>query len=267
MYLFGSLHVAITDCYPLHPKVKAAFDQSDELIVEGDITDEAEVARLQAQLVYRDGTVLKDHVSVKTYEKVKQVCAKLNLPEEHMNTLIPWQLAQTLETLSPAPRAEQAGFTYVLGIDEYLLRLAKIKQKPIGQLEGLEFQGKLLSSFSADYQEKVLNQTLDRILTPLPKRDNRELGGRDLLLQQWAAGNVKGLTAAYSKVLQASGKEMTQAFFGERDKNMASKLMQLLEQEGESNYFVVVGVGHLTFKETIIDQLQRKGFTVQAIPY
>ncbi|WP_042228224.1 TraB/GumN family protein, partial [Paenibacillus popilliae] len=77
MYLFGSIHEGITDFYPLHPQVQAALQQADELIVEVNLLDKAEIALAQEQYTYRDGTTLKDHVSAATYDKAQQVFAML----------------------------------------------------------------------------------------------------------------------------------------------------------------------------------------------
>ncbi|HCO19255.1 MAG TPA: hypothetical protein DIT39_06600 [Tissierellales bacterium] len=53
--------------------------------------------------------------------------------------------------------------------------------------------------------------------------------------------------------------------FGERDENMAHKIMELLDAKGEATYFLVVGAGHFTVENSIIDRLQASGYNVQYI--
>lgn len=266
MYLLGSIHFGITDFYPLHPKVKEAFDQADELIVEANINvhDQAEVARLMEQLMYHDGTTLKDHVSKDTYEKAQQVFAKYKLPEKKMNLICPWALSQSLSSISDA--TEAGTLNVAAGIDPYFTSKANITEKPIKQLESVEFQGKLFSNFPAESQEKQLNQVLDQILaTSSAEKHNSELERLKLLQQQWVAGDVESFTNSLQEATRADGEAVTQKMFGERDKNMADQLAHLLQQEGQATYFVVVGAGHLVLKDTIIDQLKAKGFTIQRV--
>lgn len=51
----------------------------------------------------------------------------------------------------------------------------------------------------------------------------------------------------------------------DRDKNMANKLAELLEAEGKSTHFVVIGAAHFVTKDMVLDQLKKKGYTVEFI--
>lgn len=267
MYLFGSIHEGITDFYPVHPQVQAAFQQADELIVEINFSDEAEIALLQEQYTYRDGTTLKDHVSAATYDKAQQVFAKLNMPAAHMNVLQPWWLGSVLDTVANSHANKEADAVNVLAVDPYFMTMANANGKPIRQLEGGEFQGKLFNSLSTNYLEKYLNRTLDQILTSTSLEENKDWKRLSLMRQHWIAGEKENFTATYLDMQQVDDEELTRKLFGERDKDMAGKLSQLLEQAGQSTYFVVVGAGHLVLQDMIVDQLKQKGFDVQQLQY
>lgn len=58
---------------------------------------------------------------------------------------------------------------------------------------------------------------------------------------------------------------LAKGLFGERDKNMAAKLASLLEKEGKSTVFVVIGAGHFVVEYMVIDQLKQKGYKVEFI--
>lgn len=50
--------------------------------------------------------------------------------------------------------------------------------------------------------------------------------------------------------------------FGERDEQMAKKIMNVLEEE-EGTYFVVVGAGHFTVDKNIRYHLEQNGYEVE----
>ncbi|GAC43094.1 TraB/GumN family protein, partial [Paenibacillus popilliae] len=219
------------------------------------------------QYTYRDGTTLKDHVSAATYDKAQQVFAMLKLPAETMNALQPYWLVSVLDIVVNSHANKEAAAMNVVVVDSYFISMAGVNGKPVRQLEGGEFQGKLFNSLSAEYLEKMLNRALDEILTPTPLEENKELKRLSLWLQQWIAGEKENFTVTYLDMLQADNEEVTHKLFGERDKDMAGKLSQLLEQEGQSTYFVVVGAGHLVLQDMVVDQLKQKGFDVQQLQY
>ncbi|GAC40964.1 TraB/GumN family protein, partial [Paenibacillus popilliae] len=223
------------------------------------------------QYTYRDGTTLKDHVSAATYDKAQQVFAMLKLPAETMNALQPYWLVSVLDIVVNSYANKEAAAMNVLVVDLYFMTMANANGKPIRPLEGGEFQGKLFNSLSTNYLEKYLNRTLDQILTSTSLEENKDWKRLSLMRQQWRqqwiAGEKENFTATYFDMQQVADEELTHKLFGERDKDMAGKLSQLLEQAGQSTYFVVVGAGHLVLQDMVVDQLKQKGFDVQQLQY
>ena len=63
VYVFGSMHAAKPDMYPLPQPVEDAYRQADRLVVEADITDQAKVVESFALLMYAPPDSLDKHVS------------------------------------------------------------------------------------------------------------------------------------------------------------------------------------------------------------
>ena len=77
IWLFGSIHVGRENYYPLPDYVLDAFESADALAVEADIVAFEKDLGLQmtalSHLVYRDGSTIKDHISLELYEKAVEI--------------------------------------------------------------------------------------------------------------------------------------------------------------------------------------------------
>lgn len=265
LYLLGSVHMGISEMYPMQRSIKNAFEASDSLWVEANLqSGDMESMEYFLQLMtYNDGTTLKDHVSEETYEKMQIAADKLQLPVQAFDMFKPWVVTNNLSSFTLMDSPEDLSLATFLGVDMYFIGNAYLSGKPIYELEGLKFQGDLFNNVPVEKQEEELNQVLDAILTDSIGKEGAEQLKQWQLL--WAAGDLESFAQTFSESVQLVENESSQRLFGERDRNMASKLIELLESEGESTYFVVVGAGHFVMKDTIIDQLKQKGFNVQFI--
>jgi len=269
IYLLGSIHVGNSHIYPLNHKLKEAFYQSDVLFVEANILNmEGQIDDFIDLIAYQDGTLLKDHISEETYEKLSNLVESYGMPMEFLEELKPWAIAITLETLSMADAGNldenlpSAG----LGVDLYFMSHAQLMGMPIYELEGIGYQVELFDSLSPEYQDEYLSKVLDNILN---SSDNH-LASIELIeewLNQWKDGDIEGFTKSYLENAIGEDDEITNMLFGERDKYMAERIVELLESDEKATYFIVVGAGHFVTPDTIIYQLRDKGYNVEVFDY
>lgn len=262
LYLLGSIHIGIPEMYPFHKNVKEAFKQADSLWVEVNLlsSDQEAINYFVSKQIYTDGTTLQDHVSKETYEKLEKVSGKLNLPANAFDMLQPWAITTNLALFTLLDSPEEFTQASSLGIDTHLTASAILSGKPIQELEGIKFQADLLSDVPADEQEKELNDVLDAMLDPSFDELNMPEQFKQAQLQ-WANGNL----SEFSKSFLISSSNEGSRILGDRDKNMANKLAELLEAEGTSTHFVVIGAAHFVTKDMVIDQLKQKGYTVEFV--
>ena len=284
VYLLGSIHMATFDIYPISSKVLKAFKDSDVLCVEADILNaQDDILYLLLQYgYYTDGTTLKDHVPEEIYQKAVAAGAALGLTEEVVALMKPWYIYMAFSSYDTAVSlTEDEYLTSInLGIDTKFLTDAYLTGKPVIELEGLEFQIKMLSSFSDELQELLLESTLDSILES--NQDSKTDNGEDikLMLKYWHDGDVESFLETVAPSLMMSElpviseedkmalelfKEYKSKFITERDKGMAEKIDQFLKGEGSTTYFVVVGSLHYISDYSIIDILKDKGYEVNQI--
>lgn len=278
IYFLGSIHLANSDVYPINAELMEAFTESDALIVEANIFNKQEgMDYFLEKAMYQDGTTLKDNISEETYEKVAMVLESYGIPEEQYNYFKPWYIANNLSVLSSTNSndIEEGQEAANLGVDMYFLTKATLMQKPILELEGIEYQADLFDSLSEEVQEEYLITALDSILEPESEKveeaeelldtgeiiDDAEL--LNLWLNQWKEGDIEGFASSYNEVYSITEDEFSSMLFGERDKNMTEQIIELLELENDFTVFVVVGSGHLVLPDTIIDQLLEHGYDVK----
>ncbi|WCR28692.1 TraB/GumN family protein [Paenibacillus thiaminolyticus] len=266
LYLLGSIHLGIPDMYPMQKPIRDAFAQSDTLWVEVNLLDrEASMQYFTRLMTYQDGTQLKEHVSEQTYEKLQKVLEQLNMAQDTFDPFKPWAITTNLSMANMTGESADMAQGAALGVDMYFTNSALLTGKPIHELEGLKFQADLFNNVPPAVQEKELNEVLDQILAPAadkPDDASKQLRQWQLL---WAKADLEKFSESFTGSVEMVKSDSAQRLFGERDKNMAKKLMELLDKEGASTHFVVVGAGHFVIKDMIIDQLKANGYEVEFV--
>jgi len=254
VYVLGSIHYLKKEMYPLNKKIENAFEKSEYLVVEANISDTEKVdtEKLTESGLYLDDETFEKHVSPQTYDLVKKELERLGVPLELIGKQKPWFLALTLASLEIV----KLGFDPNYGIDAYFLSKGEDKKK-ILELESFDSQINLFCQLTEKEQEFLLLYTLKDIQVI-----EQEL---DKLVQAWTSGDTKGVEAIITRSL-AEDRGLSPIYekliYG-RNRNMASKIEGYLKTKG--SYFVVVGAGHLVGKRGIIEILKAKGFLVEQL--
>jgi len=262
MYLLGSIHLGITDMYPLDKDIRTAFDESDELWVEANILT-GDMNYLVEKMVYNDGSTIKDHVSAETYEMLNKVLVKLGMPEGTLDGYKPFAASNTLSTFSYFEDPADSVMASATSIDSHFIASAIVQDKPVNELEGIKMQADLLSDVPADQQEKELNDVLDMLLSEDGAKESAEQLEQMQLL--WVDGDLEAFKEFVGDMDQGTSGEVYDRLLGERDKNMAKKLAELLEREGEHTFFIVVGAAHYVTDGMVVDLLKEQGYDVQFV--
>lgn len=260
VYLAGSIHFANKSFYPLRQEIEKAFERSEYLVVELDINqmDHDAYNRLVAEKgTYKDGKTIKDVISEETWLQLRQRLQQLDVEYDTIKNFKPGMLVLTLSAI----HAIKMGLEPQLGIDIHFLQKAlKQPDKQIIELETLEQQislfldmpnGELLlkeSLFSLDESESIMAD----------------------MVRYWKQGDESQM----NKLLFEDAVDQYPAFaeiydrlFFERNRQMTSKIDDMLKQKSATKtfYFVVVGSGHLLGDKGIVSALQEKGYKVNRL--
>ena len=252
VYLLGSIHLFKKELYPLNEKIEEAFDQSELLAVEANITDtrQLDLQKLIEKAIYLDDDTLEKHVSKETFDLIRKRAEGLGLPLELINKQKPWFLGLMFTSVEFL----KLGFDPNHGIDKYFLSKADGKKR-ILELESLDYQINLLSNFNDHDQELFLLLAL--------KDANTQGQEVKELLQAWTSGDVTGLERIMTKSIDEDKRlsSIYEILIYNRNKNMASKIADFLKMK--ETYFVIVGAGHLVGNKGIVEILKSRGYRVE----
>lgn len=248
VYMLGSIHLGQKDMYPLHEKIEKAYDTSDYLVVEADISSD-KIAQIQALTMkygmFTDGKTLKSVLPEATYEKLDAELKTLNLSAAAFNGFKPWLVVLTLASLEASNEQMDAQ----LGIDMYFLSKARETSKSILELESVEFQ---LQLFDGIPMEKQIAYVENAVV----KKDDDSKDLLKKLVAAWKNADAKEMASIMEKNKKEDG--IDSVLFGKRDEGMAEKIIGYLATD--KTYFIVVGAGHLAGKHSIIENLRKKGY-------
>ena len=252
VYILGSIHYLKKNVYPLDSVIEDAFLKSNVLAVEANVDDlsRVDMENLMARVFYQDEDTLEKHLSSETYELLKKELGEYGIPIELVYRERPWFVSLTLTSLELL----KLGFDPDYGIDRHFLSEAG-GTKRIEELESVNYQIDLLSSFSDPDQELFLLYTLQDL--HLMSRESDELLGA------WRSGDTRMMESLVFRG-EVSGKQISRVYeklLYERNRNMASRIEAFLRTK--DTYFVVVGAAHLVGTKGIVETLRRKGYVIE----
>ena len=253
VHLFGSIHLANADFYPLSSAVQKAYEQADTLAVEADVTD-AEASKSALPLMrYLAPDQLQRHLSKTTW---KQLHAVAGSGLEQLQEFKPAVVAMVLTLGAFAQR----GYDPAFGIDLHFIERAKADKKKIVELESIAFQAGVLGGLTDEEGDALLKQTLEAFGNGEALRDAENM------VAMWKSGDVGGLATLFQDAANkdAGSKKLMKLLLDDRNVTMTKKIARMLA--AGSKVFVVVGAGHLAGDHSIIDLLQKQGVQVRQIP-
>lgn len=250
LYLAGSVHALPADVYPLNPAFERAFEASDTLVEEIDMSagDIASLApMIMAKGMYLDGRTFESAVSKETYALVSKQLDNPSM-QQLIRNMKPWMVMLMLTAM----RVQQAGLDVNLGLDRYFFEKATTAGKTIVGLETAESQIDRFDAMPEDVQEQLLRTALEDI-----DAQERELA---TIVKAWQGGDA----AALAEVLLGGFKRYPAAYQSlivERNNNWVPQLEQCLTRA--TPCLVVVGAAHLVGPDGLLALLQKRGYRVE----
>ncbi len=266
LWLFGSIHVGRDDFYPLPDYVMEAYEGSDALAVEVDITNISfsdQVKALQ-KLIYRDGTTIKDHISSEVYEVAVEILKEHGLYNSALDHYYPVLWSTFIENCTYSA----SGADSENGVDMHLIQLAKDEGKKILEIESADLQYDMLAGFSMELQTYLLEGTIYAYY--MGEEDNEDNDEATVLMDLWADGDEQALDeylnpeyefeSQYEELLY---EEYNDAMLTSRNKGMAKYAEGALLSGDE--IFICVGAAHVVGEGAIADLLRQRGYTVEIV--
>jgi uncharacterized protein len=251
IFLLGSIHYLRQENYPLNPAILNALDASKRLVLEIDLNSTSAESAQRATLekaIYRDGTSLAQNVSAETYQLAARRASELGLDMRTLNPMKPWFAALTLVAI----KLQRMGLEPKFGVDRHLAERAKNSGKPTSGLETMELQLGLFDQLSNKEQELMLREMVAEV-----ERLDRDINE---IVQSWLKGDGDQLTALLLAGMQEYP-ELYQKILVERNRRWSAEIEKLVRQG--SGAMVVVGAAHLVGRDSVVEMLKAKGYSVE----
>jgi len=271
IYLLGSIHIADYSLYPLSKDILNAFDNSDVLVLEADITNlQEDMTYMQQKIFYEGDETLDKNIPKELYDIFAGIMDQLGVNPEVYNKFKPWYAAMLAQNIMLGNTGETdtgsavfGKYSSVLGIDTYFASKA-FSTKEIAEIEGLRFQVDMFDSFSNEIQTWYLAS----ILLPAESYDDdSDAVTFDDLLSAWKNGDAEFIENVVKAANSDDPKaiEFNTIFWNTRNDHMYEKAKEFLADPEGKTYFIVVGAGHMEGETGIVTQLVNDGYDVERI--
>lgn len=262
VYLLGSIHVGDVNLYPLRDEINDAFDQSEVLVTEIDLSKEYG-EELEDELVkliyYTDKTLLKDHVSPATYAKIAKFANEVELDMDEVDVMQVWFINYLISTYYNSYGSQLDAF---YGIDLHFTFKAYNKGIANWELESVMDQYKMLQGFSPALQEEMLVAELNAFYND--DEGNEDVFTEKELMQMWKDGNIAQLEQLVHETKSFS-QEYYNGLVKNRNIGMVKKIEQYLNSDNEKVFFVIAGALHMVGPDGIVTLLEQQGYTVEKL--
>jgi uncharacterized protein len=251
LYLCGTIHVLREADYPLAPAYEAAYADARKLVFElppgsgsgGDMN-----AQMQKLAALPKGATLEDIIGKEMAADVFKWAAQHRIPAASVGGFQPWYVALMIAAVEYGELGAQPD----KGVDAYFETRAARDGKPGEGLETVAFQIGLFSRLTAVQQKELLQQTLQEVKT-IPEEFSK-------MIAAWKEGD---LVALHEMLFREAARypDLMNIFLLDRNKTWIKHLDESLKK-GE-RVMLLVGAGHLTGKQGLIELLKAKGYQVE----
>lgn len=251
-YLYGTMHLADKRVFEFSDSVLLKLEAADAFAMEA-LPEDIMSYMFENILVFdsENEQKWKDLIGEERYSRIdKWLQSKANLSLSDVNTDYPWMLTSFAESATPNENED----TF---LDAHLYQIAKLQSKKLLGLEEMKDYNELYEGESVDEQIGLLERVINS-----KNSDKKMEQQTEKLVDIYRRGNLAEIDA----YIQKYGEE--EAFFmkkmlDDRNGNMANRIEEYAK---EQSTFVALGAAHIAGKNSVIDLLKEKGYTLRSVP-
>ena len=249
IYMLGTFHMLDGKQEWFNDEVKAAFDKSQEVVLEAKIPEnQADLQPLVMKYaVDPQKRTLTSKLTPTVKAKLDKELAGVGAPAAAFDMFEPWFVSMTLVTLG----AQKLGLSGEHGPEAIITKAAKTRGMPVTELEGFDMQLSMFDKMPEAQQIKFLDTTLDSM--------SKLEGTLQPMRMAWASGETEQLVAMMNESMKDEP-ELNRIIFTDRNAKWAEWIDQRMDKPGV--VFMAVGAGHLAGKDSVADFLSKRGIKV-----
>ena len=244
-YLFGTIHMICPDEFLMDDRIKNAFADADELIMELDMDDPAMTQKMQQVSVNPGMKNIKSSFSESELKTLDEfLIAKYGAGMDQLGILKPFVLMSMISLkMLPCEQIES--------YEMFFTSLATEQKKNVEGLETIEYQMGLFDQIPVEEQTKEIakmltsEETLEEFEKMVDAYTSQDLE------QLYAVVTDSDMMGKYNDLM-----------LGNRNKNWIPVMEENMK---ENQVFFAVGSGHLAGEDGVISLLRKQGYTVNPV--
>jgi uncharacterized protein YbaP (TraB family) len=250
VYLLGTIHLLKPGVAWRSEKLDAALKSSSEYWMEADLQTDPAVVQTYAMNFGMDSQKeLANSVGKANFEKFVELAKRYDIPTRDLHMMRPWFATMLLS------RAQMVNIGYDpgLGVDQTLQKESVAAGKAIKPFETVAEQLGYLAEMPDKVAAEMLVQTLQEV------GDGEKV--IEALQTAWLSGDVKQLQKIGPDRMRQGAPELFDALIKRRNDNWVKQIETLMQ--GSGTQFIAVGAAHLLGKDSLPDQLAKRGYKVE----
>lgn len=253
IYLFGTIHILPQGYDWETPKITAALNASQGLILEAVLdgqSPEQVAGALQGLAMDTPVPSIEDRVMPQQRAALDKAIAKSGMPRMAFDRMESWAVALMLASaqLKELPASSDHG------IEPLLSRRFREAEKPVEGFETLAQQFGYFDGLPPAAQARFLQSVLEDGADPREEYN--------AMIAAWRAGDLEKIALSFDDEAKLSP-ELKDALLTQRNMRWTSIIAQRMAKPG--TVFVAVGAGHLAGDESVIAMLAAKGLKAERL--
>ncbi|MBC7510696.1 MAG: TraB/GumN family protein [Ferruginibacter sp.] len=246
-YLFGTFHLMCKNDIHFSSQLTTAVGRVEKVYMEMDMDDPAIMLGGLLLMNMKDGKTLQQLYSAAEYKRLEIFFRdSLHTPLSFLQKMKPFFLEALLyPKMMPCKT--------ISGVEEELMKVAKLEKKEIKGFETMEFQASVFDSIPYEEQAKELLKSIDSMEV---NKNNF-----DTMMNVYKSQQINEIENLFSKS-EAGMQDHQDLLLNNRNKNWVTQLKTIMKT---TPVFVAVGAGHLVGKQGLIALLRKEGYTVQPL--
>ncbi|MEL6789094.1 MAG: TraB/GumN family protein [Pseudomonadota bacterium] len=255
IYLFGTFHLLPAGLQWTTPTFDAAMLETEITFTEADNESPEAVQAIQSAVqrlgLNPPGVTLSSTLGPERAAEFAAVAQQYGVPAAQLEPLRPWLAILSLTQVA----FQQAGYDPQAGAETTILARANSEMDTLGHFETAVSQIEALASLDMIGEFANTDESLDQLT---------DFGGfAEQMLAIWQTGDVDRLDAELVGSVRDSSEEAFDIIFKNRNANWVEQIEVMMA--GEGDYFLAVGAGHLVGKDSVVDMLRSRGYTVTRV--
>lgn len=249
IFLAGSVHLLREKDLPIPDGFDDVYEQSGKVVFELDMADmmnPATMKKIQENGLLAGSDTIENFFDETTVASIRTYLSDLGVPENAFDRMKPGTLFITLTSLA----ATKQGARSDLGLEMQYYRKAMNDGKPTGGLETIDYQMSLF--------HKIDLETIQRLITEMINEQDKSTEALDEVIAAWKSGDPKQIEEIIVAEL-AEEEQVKNLLLVQRNKNWIAPIEEALN--GKENVMFLVGAAHLAGEDSVIDLLEKKGYT------